>query len=196
MSGLCAFIRMKKLIKMFLTLCLAFPLSACSKQEYQYCTTVFSGPFDTIIYYNAYVLSEDEFDEQVTLIKDTFTHLDQLFDKYTSYEGVNNIKTINDNAGIAAVEVDDAIIDMLTTVINKYNKVSNKVNVAMGSVLELWHDAREAANNNDGIGTPPDDEALQEASLHCDINSILIDEENSTVYFSDPEKSLVVGAVD
>ena len=33
----------------------------------------------------------------------------QLYDIYNDYDGVTNVKTINDNAGSAPVEVDDRI---------------------------------------------------------------------------------------
>ena len=65
----------------------------------------------------------------------------------------------------------------------------------MGSVLELWHEAR-----SDGIDDPehaelPDMTALEEAARHCDFDAVIIDEENSTVYLSDPQMRLDVGAV-
>ena len=62
--------------------------------------------------YIAYAKKQEEFDQQVTMIKEEMTQLDHLFDKYTSHEGVNNIKTINDNAGIKPVKVDQVIIDL------------------------------------------------------------------------------------
>ena len=38
-------------------------------------------------------------------------------------------------------------------------------------------------------------ELLKEAALHTDINNLIIDEENSTVYIADPKMTLDVGAV-
>ena len=35
------------------------------------------------------------------------------YDIYHDYEGMNNIKTINDNAGIQPVKVDEEIIELL-----------------------------------------------------------------------------------
>ena len=86
-----------------------------------------------------------------------------MFDIYNEY-GTNNIKTINDQAGIAPVEVDPIVIDFLLDCKEYYEMSGGRVNVAMGSVLYLWHEAR-----NDGINNPqhaklPDMEALQEAA--------------------------------
>jgi thiamine biosynthesis lipoprotein len=76
-----------------------------------------------------------------------------------------------------------------------YELSDGKVNVALGSVLYLWHEAR-----NEGINDPvnarlPDINRLQEASLHTGFDTVIIDEEHSTVYISDPDVRLDVGAV-
>ncbi len=184
---------MKKIMKIILTLVLAFSLVGCQNSaKYEYLKDSFTGPFDTVIEFMSYVRSEKEFDTQMKIIKEELTRLDQLFDKYTSYEGVNNIKTINDNAGIAPVKVDPVIIDMIKQSIEFNHTVSSKVNIAMGSVLTLWHDSRE--NAVDGIGVPPSTSQLEKASLHMDINAIEIDEANQTVYINDPKVSIDVGA--
>ena len=67
------------------------------------------------------------------------------FDIYDNYDGVNNVKTINDNAGIAPVEVDKELIDLLELSREEYELTSGKVNVAMGSVLSIWHTYRRRA---------------------------------------------------
>ena len=43
-------------------------------------------------------------------IQEQLTKYHQLFDIYNSYEGVNNLKTINDLAGIAPVKVDRKLL--------------------------------------------------------------------------------------
>ena len=189
---------MKKIIKLLLALSLSLTMAGCSKnKEYEYFNTFFTGPFDTVIYFNAYCTSQEEFDNYTTLLKENYTQLDQLFDKYNTYNGINNIKTINDNAGIAPVEVDPIIIDLMTFWQDKYNNLSNKVNIALGPVLELWHDAREAAVDVDGtpVGTPPTLEELQEAYQYCSADYIVIDEENNTVFLTDENASIDVGAI-
>lgn len=182
-----------KVFKILMALILTFQISGCkSKPDYQYLKSSFTGPFDTITQYIAYVKDEEEFNEQLTLIKEEFTKLDQLFDKYTGYVGINNIKTINENAGIQPVKVDPVIIELIESSINNYHTVSNKVNIALGSVLELWHDSRENAIN--GIGVPPKKSALEQANQYTNINNIMIDKENSTVFITDASTKLDVGS--
>ncbi len=115
----------------------------------------------------------------------------ELFDIYhdEALYGVNNAATINKNAGGEAVRVDRRLIDLLLFSKEMYYLTDGAVNVAMGAVLRLWHDCREEGEKI------PTDEELKEASLHCNIEDIQIDEENSTVRLCDPEMSLDLGSV-
>ena len=65
----------------------------------------------------------------------------------------------------------------------------------MGSVLSLWHEAREAGINDPEHAALPDRAALEEATLHTDFSSVIIDEAASTVQITDPETRLDVGAI-
>ena len=65
----------------------------------------------------------------------------------------------------------------------------------MGSVLNLWHIARNDGIRNPEKATLPDKSKLEEAALHVDFSKVIIDEAESTVYLSDPEMRLDVGAV-
>ena len=69
--------------------------------------------FNTVITVISYQKSQEDFDEMMDYIDSEFNRLNRLYDIYYDYPGVNNIKTINDNAGIAPVKVDKDIIDML-----------------------------------------------------------------------------------
>ena len=104
-----------------------------------------------------------------------------MFDIYNEYE-MNNIKTINDQAGIAPVTVEPEIIELLLDCKEYYDVTDGKVNVAMGSVLQLWHERREQGIDNPMEASLPDAAALKEASLHCNMEDVVIDEEASTVY--------------
>ena len=119
----------------------------------------------------------------------------KLFDIYNTYENFNNLKTVNDNAGIAPVTVDKEIIELLTDCVDYYNLTGGKVNVAMGAVLKLWRTAREESLAHPEKAYIPSPEDLENAAKHTDIGGIIIDKENSTVYLTDREMSLDVGAV-
>lgn len=154
----------------------------------------FLGVFDTASQILGYANSEEEFQKVSQLIKDELSKYHKYYDVYNNYEGINNIKTINDKAGIEAVSVDKKIIDLLKFSKEMYEKTDGKVNVAFGSVLKLWHDKREEGILNPENATLPDKDKLEEAAKHIDINKIIIDEENSTVYLEDKDMSIDVGS--
>ena len=168
-------------------------LSGCQNQ-YQYYSKNFVGPFDTVTTYMTYAKSQEDFDDQCELIETKLNKYDQLFDKYQSYDNVNNVYTINQNAGKKAVKVDQALIDLISVSVERYQTIAQKVNIAFGSVIDIWHDYREKAEANDGVGTVPSKSELEKASQHTNIGSIEVDKEKKTVYIKDDETSLDLGA--
>lgn len=185
--------KLKKLVLSLLSLSMIMIMTGCSK-KYELMNHYITGPFDTITTYMSYVSSEEEFNEQCDYIEEQLNYYDQLFDKYNTYNGMNNLKTINDNAGKKAIEVDQTLIDLLNLSIERNRKISSKVNIAFGSVINIWHDYREEAESHDGVGTVPSDEELEKANQHTSIDSIEIDENKKTVYINDAQVSIDVGA--
>ena len=186
---------MKRIFALIVLCALLTGCAAAPQAEQTQYTATFLTLFDTVTTIIGRAENEAAFQSKVQPIHDTLQHYHELFDIYNDYEGVNNIKTINDNAGIAPVKVDKAIIDLLTDCRQYYELSEGRVNVMMGSVLSLWHVAR-----NDGINDPanaklPDQNALTEAAKHISMDALVIDEAGSTVYISDPNASLDVGAV-
>ena len=160
-------------------------------------STVFYDVFDTVTQVIAYCDSEDEFTAQMDALHADLVEYNQLYDIYNDYDGVTNIKTINDNAGIAPVTVDDKILGMLELAQTMYDTTGGKLNIALGSVLNIWHNYREAAlaDDNDSNNQLPTQEELDAAAQHCDIANLIIDEDAKTVYLADPAMSLDVGSV-
>ena len=151
--------------------------------------------FDTVTTIVGRYPSEKEFSEVTQAIHDELLEYHQLFDIYNDYDGLNNLKTVNDNAGIAPVEVDSRIIDLLLDCKAYYELSGGKVNVAMGSVLNLWHVARNDSINDPANSYTPDPDRLAKAAEHGSFDTILIDEDAHSVFITDPDQRLDVGAI-
>lgn len=139
--------------------------------------------------------SKEDFDANHKAVAELLKEYHRLFDIYYEYSGINNIKTINKNAGKSPVKVDERLIDFLLYSKEMYTLTNGKTNIAMGAVLKLWHDCREDAEDNPEEAVIPSQEDLESASQHCDINNLIIDKTASTVYISDPDMRLDVGAI-
>ena len=136
--------------------------------------------FDTVTTILGRDSSEAAFTEKTQAVHDELLRYHQLFDIYNVYEGLNNLKTINDHPG-EAVTVDQTIIDLLLDCKAYCELTEGRVNAAMGSVLYLWHEAREDGLNDFANAYLPDGDALAEAARHTSWENVVIDEENSTV---------------
>lgn len=173
-------------------------LSGCVGQaepEKKQYTATFLTLFDTVTTIVGRAENEEEFKAAAQQLHDELLEYHRLFDIYNDYDGLNNLKTVNDNAGIAPVAVDPRIIHLLQDCKTYCEATDDKVNAAMGSVLSLWHEARNNGLNDPANACLPDAAALEEASLHTDINAVVIDETASTVYITDPLVQLDVGAI-
>ncbi len=168
-------------------------LSSCGKKErYQ---DQFTDVFNTASMVIGYERNEKEFQAKAELIHEKLLHYHQLFDVYTDYPGIENLKKVNEEAGQAPVKVDPDIMALLKFGKEIYESTDGKVNIAYGAVLSLWHDKREAGIADPENASLPDDAALLEAAKHCNIEDLILDEENSTVYFKDPALRLDVGGI-
>ena len=113
-------------------------------------------------------------------------------------EGINNIYTINQYAGITPVTVDPVIIDMLLVSKEWYEKSNYQFNVTLGAVLKVWSAYRDEAQilNSDGKpGVIPPLSLLEEKLVCTGWEYIEIDQVKNTVYITDACASLDVGGV-
>ncbi len=156
-------------------------------------STVIFDVFDTIISVVTYQ-DADDFEKMKQTIEDEYIKYHQLYDVYNNYEDINNIKTINDNAGVAPVVVDEEIINLLEFSKEWYYKTDGKFDISMGNLLSVWSDVRSDATN--GIEyTLPNYDDLKLIADTANIEAIEIDRENSTVYINDANVQIDVGAV-
>ena len=151
--------------------------------------------FDTITTFMAYTKDEEEFEHYVRVLNEELKKYHELYNSYDAFEGVNNFRTINENAGKKPVAVDPKIIELIEYSKEMYDLTGGKINIAMGSLLGLWHDAREISVDNPDEARIPEESILKTASSHKDINAIEIDKEKNTVYISDPDVRIDIGAI-
>lgn len=184
---------MKRILALLLAI---FLLSGCGVfQNQQQYNATYLDVFDTVTTIVGRAKSQEAFSSAAKEIHDALLEYHRLFDIYHDYDGLVNLKTVNEQAGIAPLTVDDRIIQLLLECKRIAEFTDGKVNAAMGSVLKLWHQARTDSLNDPENAYLPDQTALEEAAKHMDFNSVVIDEANSTVFFTDPLVQLDVGAI-
>ena len=192
------------MLKRFVSLalcCALILISFCScnteqgEQKLQKFSVTYIEYFDTASTIVGYEETEEEFDVICEFIEKELKTYNNLYDIYKSYESVNNVRTINLNAGKEPVKVDTRIIDLLDYCKEIYTITDGTVNVAMGSVLSIWHDYRTWGINSPATAELPPMERLKDSAKHTNIEKVVIDRENSTVFLSDSEMLLDVGAV-
>lgn len=126
---------------------------------------------------------QDKFEE--TIIK---YHI--LLDPAHEFEGVNNVKTINDNYGLEPVKVNPELIELIDNALTLSELTNGYFNPTIGQVSDVWKGLfNEEHKNND-----PEKEVVSHA-LTASIpykqlrNYIILDKENSTVTFKKYEDS-------
>lgn len=174
--------------------------SGCSQTKaqdtgYTKYSTQFYGTFDTIVQIIGYSKTEEEFTHYAGQIKARMEELSQLYDIYYEYSDKNNLKTINDNAGIGPVTVQKEIIDLIEFCKEWYGKTDGKVNIALGPVLSVWHKYMERYSADPTDAKLPDIEQLQAKLPLCSMKDVLVDREAGTVFLAKEGMSLDVGAV-
>lgn len=188
-----------KILSVFFVCVLLFgTFASCNHQKTKnkYTAQTFEY-FDTVTVITGYENSKEEFDTTSNRIISMLAEYHKLYTIYHRFDSVENLCTINDtvNGQHSTVKVDSRIIDMLLYAKEMYTVTGGEFNIAMGSVLSLWHDYRTVGKDNPDNATLPPKEKLLEASQHTDINDLVIDKENSTVTILDPQMTLDVGAI-
>lgn len=173
-------------------------LNSCEKEPKKEKFTAYSMDyFDTVITVVGYEKTKEEFDIVVNEIMSLFSEYHKLYTIYNRYDGTENLCTINETVNGAHTEktVDKRIVEMLLFAKQMYDETSGMMNVAMGSVLSIWHSYREIGNRSPDEASLPPIESLKKAAENTDIVNLIIDAEKNTVFLSDPLMKLDVGAV-
>lgn len=163
------------------------PLEAFSHTWYEY--------FDTVSTVTAYMNTEAQFQELVSLLEEELLLWHQLLDNFQSYEEVKNIYDLN-HANGEWVELDSKLLDVLVFSKDMYDKTKGQLNIAMGQVITLWHTERtKALKREDLQGVLPQAEGLEELRSHIDIQALEIDSQGNRARITDDKVQIDLGAV-
>lgn len=195
---------MKKKVFLHISLIImTFFLVGCSSNKYEKYDIEFFNAFDTVTQIVIYDNDEDRANSELTHMKKRFFEYHNLFDKYNNYDGLNNLKTINDNAGIMPVKVDDKLFELISKSIEYYNTISNKTNIAIGPVVDVWNSYRELYE--DGLTKEevknikgsyiPTKEELDSYRDVMNVEDIVLNEEDKTVFLKKKNMQLDLGSV-
>ncbi|MEG1875563.1 MAG: FAD:protein FMN transferase [Angelakisella sp.] len=161
--------------------------------KYQKYSTQFMGAFDTVFQLVGYAVSQTEFQRQADYTQQRFTQLSHQFDRFYEYEGVNSIKTVNDNAGIAPVAVAPVVLDLVDLCRDWYDKTDCQTDISMGAVLSVWH-TYMATYRGEENGTLPTDSELEAAAALHGMEHIVTDRGAGTLYLDKAGLELDLGA--
>ena len=193
---------MRKINRMicFLVVCVLLFFTGCnppspSTEEPKTQSKTFYEYFDTECAVFSYLGDQKAFSENAEFVRLELEKYHRLFDIYFSYAGVTNLNTLNKTAKNAPVAVSDELFAFLVYAKEMYSLTNGKVNIAMGAVLSIWHDVREIIEEDPTLAVLPTKEQLEEANLHTNIEDLILDAENKTVYYADAKMKLDVGAL-
>ena len=176
---------------------LLFSLFSCAPAQKNKYSAYSMDYFDTVITITGYENTKEEFDVIANEALEMLGEYHKLYSIYHRFAGTENLCTINEltDGTHRTVTVDKRIIDLLLFSEQMYEQTDGMVNIAMGSVVSIWHNYRQLGSDNPATASLPPHTALQEAAEHTDISKMIIDKENCTVLLSDPLMKLDVGAI-
>ncbi|MBS6535437.1 FAD:protein FMN transferase [Peptoniphilus harei] len=155
--------------------------------------TEFYDTFDTVIHIAIYTDDDDFAKENLAYAKERYQELHKLFDNYKNYDGLVNVKTVNDEAGVKPVVVDDVLFDLIKTSVDDYKNISHNTNVALGPVTKLWNEYRdlyEGGKTKEEVialkgQALPSDEELEKLRPLTNIENVKLDGGEKSVYLEE-----------
>lgn len=196
---------------LFITFIIFLFLTGCEHSStYKKYDLEFFNTFDTVIQVTVFEKNEETANKILNEIRKEFEYYNKIYDKYNNYEGINNLKTINDNAGIQPVKVDQELIELIEFGVYSYKNISNKNDITIGNAVDLWNDYRELYTEYKDEYTEeeskekveqimqtvlPDEKAILNIKNRMNINDIIIDKKNSTVYLKEKGECLDLGGI-
>ena len=173
---------MKKILVLLLIICLFGCESNETYEKYYY------SYFDTVSLVKSYSNDDEKaFNQKADKIESILNKYHNLLDTFEDHD-VNGLYKINQLAGKESVIVDRELFDLLKFGKEIYSITNGKTNVMMGSVTKIW----KSAISDEKL---PDDDLLQEAGKHISIDSLILNEDDLSVYISDEYSLIDVGSI-
>lgn len=184
---------MKKIVILITIILTSFLLVSCEDQE----TGIF-GSMGTVI-----AVKVNESDKEIIKeIQDIFDLYSQISSSHnrnevfedSPYYDYENVYTINLNAGIMAVEVVDELIELIEYGLLLNEQTNGYFNIGIGHLVDLW---KEPIMTHLVYSEHNYDRLLEEALAleEVDLQKIIINKENKTVYLQDDSIKLDLGAL-
>ena len=128
-------------------------------------------PFDAPMSLTTY--AKGKMDQYFAAYNTKIQAMHKLFDRYHDYEGITNLKTINDSYGSGtALTVDPMLFDLLTQSVSIMKLSEGYFNPTLGAVSDIWAPLLSAEGLS---GSDPELSAIQSA-LTCSANVANIDQ--------------------
>ena len=118
---------MKRLISLLLCALLLTGCTAPREPEKKQYTATFLTLFDTVTTVVGKAESEEAFKAKAQTVHDGLEKYHQLFDIYHDYEGINNIKTINDQDSTLFAPLNAETIESIKTYVTKQSRYAGRV---------------------------------------------------------------------
>jgi thiamine biosynthesis lipoprotein len=142
------------------------------------CDTTYTSYLNTVvsltIYVNKTTLDDERFsvDKIYQDVESTLSDFHELTTKYDPYAGINNVYEINQRAGEEVV-IDQRLFDLISYAIETQPAVDNQFNIAIGPVVDIWHNYREQCYETNECALPSIEE-LQSANQFTDYTKLTL----------------------
>ncbi len=185
-------------IKRIICLLIIFTVMLCGcgkdkTNDHRYSTVLFDY-FDTVTSLIGYTDTEEEFKEICAFVESELNRYDNLYDAYDPLTGTHNMYYVNRHAAEAPVTVEADLLNLFILGKEIYTLTNGMTNFAMGAVYRIWHEHRDDAEYDPLSATLPTIDELTRAAQHVNLDDIVIDKENSTIFYKDPLLKCDVGA--
>ena len=171
------------------------PAAEQSTNAFQRFSRTDLSAFDTVITLAGFARDQAAFDQAADKAFASIQSLDHIFDGYNAYDDLHNLYYVNQHAAQEPVEIPEDLFRLISWCKEQWAAGRRETNIAMGAVLSIWHDYRNAGLSRPEEAQLPPMEKLTAASAHIDFDAVVLDSEKQTVFFSDPDLTLDIGAV-